>query len=132
MESVLQIRYEGGFGNSLKNLVSEIAKKERESSNCPTHCDFRNSSHFILCHFKMNKLKIYSVVDFYNENNVAVVCTSWLDEDNKVSYWPSGPNSRDKLVKNHPPETNWPKFPCKWLMSYSKCGIYYQDSPSSS
>ncbi len=71
----------------------------------------------------MNKIKAYSVVNFHKENKVAAVCSSWLNKEKTSCYWPSGPNSCEKLLNNLPPETDWQKFPCKWLMSYSKFHI---------
>ncbi|OXA48411.1 hypothetical protein Fcan01_16951 [Folsomia candida] len=73
-------------------------------------------------HFKdpgFLEIKKYSVVNFHDENTVAAVCSSWLNEDKSICSWPIGPNAGDKLRKNLPADLDAPKFPCQWLMSYN-------------
>ncbi|OXA46130.1 hypothetical protein Fcan01_19184 [Folsomia candida] len=65
-----------------------------------------------------SEIKKYSVVNFHDENTVAAVCSSWLNEDKSICSWPIGPNAGDKLRKNLPADLDAPKFPCQWLMSY--------------
>ncbi|OXA41085.1 hypothetical protein Fcan01_24036 [Folsomia candida] len=66
-----------------------------------------------------SEIKKYSVVNFHDENTVAAVCSSWLNEDKSICSWPIGPNAGDKLRKNLPADLDAPKFPCQWLMSYN-------------
>ncbi|OXA49292.1 hypothetical protein Fcan01_16092 [Folsomia candida] len=65
------------------------------------------------------KLKNYSVVNFYQENKVAIVCSSWLDNTKTSCSWPIGPNSEDHLKKNHPPTTSWPKYSCNFMQEFN-------------
>jgi hypothetical protein len=68
----------------------------------------------------MNKIqKPFSLVNFYKEKKVAIVSTSWLDDSQENCYWPAGPGSEEKLLKNAAPENNWTKYPCNFLQSYS-------------
>jgi hypothetical protein len=72
--------------------------------------------------------KPFAVVEFEEENKkfVAVVSTSWLNDNSSNCAWPTGIGSHQKLVSHAKPDTNWLKFPCRVLKFCGKKFIYLQ------
>ena len=55
-------------------------------------------------------MKKFSVVNFVLEKKVAVVSTSWLNEDLTKCAWPTGPG--DHLKNSVQPKKSWTTYPC--------------------
>ncbi|CAL8129273.1 unnamed protein product [Orchesella dallaii] len=58
----------------------------------------------------------YCVVQFPHEDDaVAVVSSKWITADNKLCYWPVGPNINiHRLAKDHANvQPSWPSYPCE-------------------
>jgi len=74
---------------------------------------------------------LFAVVEFTEENSVAVVSQSWLAKDCKSTLWPSniGPNSSNLVIRHSKPEANWKSYPCSVLKRYGtdhtlNCKLY--------
>jgi len=61
--------------------------------------------------------KPFAVVEFFErgKRTVSVVSRSWLENEDNVCAWPTGPGGHQKLIYHCKPESFWSRHPCEVL-----------------
>jgi len=64
---------------------------------------------------------MFAIVEFEEEDSVAVVPTSWLSAEDGTAFWPPLPKNATRLAaKNVSPATNWEKFTARVIKKFGK------------